>query len=183
MSTPGAAPTLDALNDFEGQLEAAARAVLKLAGLTVLDPVVYRDPTSEEPLVIPDDGVWPEVDIGGSNGGLGFKAPGGSEDEWNEFEGTLRVSGSVPFTAPATTGGQPDLRFLQTLRTRRAKCRTLFMQSRTPFPAELLPWLDILLLQPLAPQKRPDQARGVNTFILDWRLRFCIRSTAWPSGA
>lgn len=179
---PSAAPSLDALYDFEGQLEAVVYRIMKAAGLTILDAELYRDPNAAEELPIPDSGHIVEFDIGAATGDRVQKSDDGSGfSEYGIYQGSFRITGAVPVTPPPAAGGRAE--FVKNLRKARARCRVLFMDSRLPFTDQNSPWLDVGEILPMAPQKRPDQARGVNIFILEWKFKFAIRSTAWPAGA
>lgn len=179
---PSAAPSLDALYDFEGQLEAAVYRIMKKAGLVILDAELYRDPNDPEQLAVPDNGHIVEFDIGSATGARGFKQDDGAgRDEYNTYEGTFRITGAVATSAPPKEGGRPE--FVAALRKARSRCRVLFMDSRNPFNDQTLSWLDVGNIQPSAPSRRSDQSRGVNVFVLEWRFLFCIRATAWPANA
>lgn len=176
MSAPGPAPDLETLYDFETQLETAARALLAAAGFALIDPEVATDPETGEPVAVPDRGVTPEFDIGAATGDRCFTGVD-DESEYSVYEGMFSVLGTVPFSPPLRAG-RPE--FIRDLRRDRAKIRALFMESRNPFVAANLPYLDVLSIMPARPERRPDAARGVNEYQLFWRFRFAIRPTAWP---
>jgi hypothetical protein len=54
------------------------------------------------------------------------------------------------------------------------------MEHLEPFTPALLPHLDVQELLPIEPDERPEEAREVNTARVRWRVKFEIRSTAWP---
>ncbi len=167
-----------ALFDFRTQLVKAARQILADGGITAIgpgegDPKLARAFTSVD------------FQIGAATG---KKSPVFLGDyrysEYSEFIGTLSIMNCCGYetdeksiTAYLT---EDHVRQLDTLTSTE---HALFMEHLEPFTAAYLPNLDVLQILPIEPDERQESEREVNVAYFRRRIRFQIRSSAWPQVA
>ena len=176
--TPTRLAAYATLFDFRTQFVKAARQILDAGGITALGP-------GEGDQQQPRNFSAVDFQRGAATGRKTRVALGGGRyEEYSQFTGTLVVLFTVPYETEQKTGiaylTEDHVRELDRLTT---TAHALFMEHLEPFTPALLPNLDVQELLPIEPDERPEEAREVNTARVRWRVKFEIRSTAWPTVA
>ncbi len=102
--------------------------------------------------------------------------------EYAEWFGILSILNTVPIeTEERDAEAALTEDHLRTLDSLCAREDAIFMEHVEPFTAALLPLHDVLEILPIEPDDRPVAEREINAAMRRWRLRICVRSSAWPT--
>lgn len=166
------APSYKVLFDFKTQIEQAAYQILAAGGIT---PGMPGQETERVPVSTTTVSFAP----GGATGDKGLVADKLNE-EYDTFEGVLTVENMTDFLVDEENGdGYLTREHVRRLDELCATEHALFMEHIRPFGA-YLDYLDVQMLMPIEPDEAPESEREVNVARKRWRLRYKIRSDAWP---
>lgn len=167
------APTVEALLDFEGQVQAAVKSVLSAGGLM---PHELMDESIKG-----DRATWIHLQLGDAISAEGPKfveTPSG-ELEWGAYNATLRIGVITTRDSELTAREIASVRGMH--RAWIAKVRKeMMLDVSNPFDETNLPWLSVHWLRPLATQFAVDDDRKTDETTLSWEMKFRIRPEAWP---
>ena len=169
------APDQTALEDYEGQFEAAAVLILAASGITGY--------VSQQADKLPRPYTGIAVDIGPAKDQLTFlpSPPGWTGDsppqDYYVFPATLSLVCEVPRDANAAV--DPNVaNFLAELR---GKVRAAFRRVLNPFSDTNLPYYKVTDIRPAGAQIGFDRARNVDFCDVRFAITFEIRPDAWPA--
>lgn len=170
-----------AVFDFRSQFVPATIRLLAAAGITAYGPGQGREKVGRSVTTVD----FARGAATGSTSPIPLD-PGGGVGPWrlsvyHEYEGTLSIANTVGFETEEKTG-EPYLtqEHIRTLDQLCAQQMAIFMEGLQPFDSDTLPNLDVLQILPIEPDERPEEQREVNLAFVRFRVRFCIRRSAWP---
>lgn len=159
------APNIDTLYDFEGQFDAALKAIL--------DPVICATYTPSTPLEEPKTPY-----IAAEFNQRSVAGPAGTA--------LLRQIGADPTIYPECFMGQIVINLTtdrikdQKVNVLRGKLRRIMSPQAQSFNATTLPWLQVLSLEEQNSARDVDTEHDTDVSALTWQVIYGIQPDAWP---
>lgn len=187
--TPAQFAAYKRVHDFSSRFNTAVRAIYEAWGLDASAPGrQIGEGVQQLPRTVT---TW-AFEVGGASGSAtsmpqDFGAGAYRNPIYAEREGTLTFAVTAPFETQEKLEAEFSEDHVRALDERCAELEVVFIQGLFPFTAtsagDVLPDYDVLDLQPIEPDERPEELREVNIARRRYRVSFRIRETALAAAA